>query len=347
MTLSYLRHVDRLTRVKERAAAEGVLVEALADLFAPDAVVFFEVAGPADDVRCLERLEWRKGYAALKATGAWAAWDAALPLASLLGAQGCLDSGVPQWLALAQGGALLLPIRNDNGERRLIRLAFAHPIETQAMLLAEAVVGIYRNFLDLLDYSERDTLTGLLNRKSFDETFMKAARHVPVSPAEDEVQSSGVRQAMERASFWLGVVDVDHFKRVNDGFGHLIGDEVLLLLAGVMRNTFRHDDRLYRFGGEEFVVLLRAAEAAQAEWAFERFRHNIQTQAFPQVGHITVSIGYTHLNANDTPAAAFERADKVVYLAKSNGRNQVQSYEAALASGRIVRVDVGSDLEEF
>lgn len=347
MPLSHLRHVGRLTKVKERAAAEGVLVEALAALFGPSAVTLYEVAGPADDVRCLERLDWTEGAAAAKSTGAWAAWDTAQPLDTVDGAQGCLESGAPQWLVQPQGYALLLPICNDNGERRLIRLGFAHPIETQAQLLAEALVGIYHNFLELLDYSERDTLTGLLNRKSFDETFMKAARQVPALPAEDEVQDSGCRHAMAGASFWLGVVDVDHFKRVNDGFGHLIGDEVLLLLAGVMRMTFRHDDRLYRFGGEEFVVLLRAAEFAQAELAFERFRHNIERQVFPQVGQITVSIGYTHLNTNDTPAAAFERADKVVYLAKSSGRNQVQCYENALASGRIVEISVGSDMEEF
>ncbi len=347
MTLSHLRYVDHLTKVKKRATAESVLVEAMADLCEPDAVTLFEVAGPPDDVRCLERLNWAKGGVAPKSTGAWVAWDMARPLSCVDGAQDCLQSGLTRWLSVASGYALLLPIRNDNGERRLIRLVFARTIDPQVLLLAEALVGIYRNFLDLLDYSERDTLTGLLNRKSFDETFMKAAHQLPVMPAEDEEKASGLRHARAGASFWLGVVDVDHFKRVNDGFGHLIGDEVLLLLAGVMRSSFRQDDRLYRFGGEEFVVLLRAAELAQAESAFERFRRNVETQAFPQVGRITVSIGYTHLNQNDTPAAAFERADKVVYLAKSSGRNQVQSYEAALATGHIAEISVDSDLEEF
>ncbi len=70
------------------------------------------------------------------------------------------------------------------------------------------------------------------------------------------------RHEQAQGSYWLTMIDIDHFKRVNDNYGHLIGDEVLLLLARLMRATFRFHDQLYRFGGEEFVVLLRCADHA-------------------------------------------------------------------------------------
>ena len=71
---------------------------------------------------------------------------------------------------------------------------------------------------------------------------------------------------------WLAVVDIDHFKLVNDRFGHLYGDEVLILVANILRSSFRNQDRIFRFGGEEFVVLLRAATLENARQGFDRFR---------------------------------------------------------------------------
>lgn len=155
------------------------------------------------------------------------------------------------------------------------------------------------------------------------------------------------RQIEPPGQYWLGVIDIDHFKRVNDGFGHLIGDEVLLLVARIMRSSFRHDDRLYRFGGEEFVVLLRAQSEDAALSVFERFRCNVQAYQFPQVGTITISLGCTRVRDNDTPAAAFERADKVVYMAKDQGRNQVRCYERQPEFAESLRSSDGSIVELF
>jgi diguanylate cyclase (GGDEF)-like protein len=136
-----------------------------------------------------------------------------------------------------------------------------------------------------------------------------------------ELEEPDRRELSNGARHWLAVVDIDHFKRVNDSHGHLIGDEVLLLVAQLMRQTFRHGDRIYRFGGEEFVVLLRCPQAQSARVAFERLRLRIGAHDFPQVGQLTVSIGYTAIDADDTPGAAFERADLAVYEAKHVGRN--------------------------
>jgi diguanylate cyclase (GGDEF)-like protein len=145
----------------------------------------------------------------------------------------------------------------------------------------------------------------------------------------------------------MGVIDIDHFKRVNDTYGHLIGDEVLLLLARLMRASFRFDDRLYRFGGEEFVVLMRCTDAPSAALAFERLRSNVERHLFPQVGRITVSIGFTELKRGDTPSGAFERADKAVYFAKGQGRNQVRHHAELVASGHLEDDTKVGDVELF
>ena len=99
---------------------------------------------------------------------------------------------------------------------------------------------------------------------------------------DNPMETTVERRANTKTGYWLGVVDIDHFKRVNDGFGHLIGDEVLVLVARIMRQSFRHYDRLYRFGGEEFVVLLRGGDEEDAKAAFERFRTNVESYLFPR-----------------------------------------------------------------
>ena len=144
------------------------------------------------------------------------------------------------------------------------------------------------------------------------------------------------------------MIDIDHFKRVNDTYGHLIGDEVLLLLARLMRACFRFHDQLYRFGGEEFVVLMRCNGEAEAALALERLRASTANHLFPQVGHITISIGFSEVRPGDTPSGAFERADKAVYHAKAHGRNQVCSHAALVAEGKLVEqvANVG-DIELF
>ena len=194
------------------------------------------------------------------------------------------------------------------------------------------MLRVYRNVQGLLDYSERDMLTGLLNRKTFDDTFYKSLRDQRGRPGACR---GAPRGACATCKPYLGVIDIDHFKLVNDRHGHLIGDEVLLLLSRLMRATFRFHDRLYRFGGEEFVVLLRCGSDAHATQAFERLRAATEAYPFPQVGRITVSIGFTAVRPDDNPSTAFERADKAVYWAKAHGRNQVAEHADLVARGEL------------
>ncbi len=212
---------------------------------------------------------------------------------------------------------------------------------------ATRLISMYANILEMLDYSECDALTGLWNRKSFDDLFYKA-----ISPVEDEGDAAAEPLVEKRApstspKFWLAMVDIDHFKLVNDNFGHLIGDEVLLLVAQLLKGSFRAHDRVYRFGGEEFIVVLRCDNHEAAAAALERFRARMEAHDFPQAGRITASVGFTEIVSTDSPSVACDRADKAVYYAKRNGRNQVCSEADLVQRGLLTTEVIVGDMELF
>lgn len=233
-------------------------------------------------------------------------------------------------------------------EREPVGLIEADGVDAALSPEREAAVAnllrIYRNHLALLDYGEHDTLTSLRNRRTFDADFNRMLRDDRVggsgadAPSADvsHADASGARvPASPDAPHWLAVVDVDRFKRINDEYGHLYGDEVLLLLAQMMRAQFRPVDRLYRFGGEEFVVVLSRTAPEAAGTPLERLRGSIESRTFSRVGRVTVSIGFTRIGPLDDTAGAFGRADAALYHAKQTGRNQVLGWEALVASGHL------------
>lgn len=223
---------------------------------------------------------------------------------------------------------LWLPVRLDEKMVSCVEISHSEAFAPQTLGVVQGIMDVYRNYHSLLDYSERDALTGLFNRKTFDEQFARDG-------SEHET------------SQWLAVIDIDHFKRVNDRFGHVYGDEVLILVANLLRNSFRTNDRIFRFGGEEFVVLLRSVTLESAHAIFERFRHNVEAHAFPQVGRVTVSIGFTQTGSG-APVEILGRADQALYHAKENGRNRVCHYEELRASGVLRLADVAhNDAELF
>jgi diguanylate cyclase (GGDEF)-like protein len=203
--------------------------------------------------------------------------------------------------------------------------------------LTTSLLGLYNNFVLLLNDNQHDHLTGLLNRKSFDEKIMSMV----LSLGENNKRRS------EKIQYCLAVLDIDHFKRVNDTYGHLMGDEVLLHFAQCMTETFREHDLLFRVGGEEFVVVLPNVDTDCATGVLERFRRVIETHRFPQVGQITVSIGVTYIGAADLPVTIMDRADKALYYIKENGRNQVQFFEYLVATGKLQIQVAESDVELF
>jgi diguanylate cyclase (GGDEF)-like protein len=205
------------------------------------------------------------------------------------------------------------------------------------------IVCVYRNFQNLLDYSERDSLTGLLNRKTFDDQFARIVQGIcePALAVQPERrQSQGDQQQ------WLAVVDVDHFKLVNDRFGHLYGDEVLILIANLLQSSFRAQDRVFRFGGEEFVVLLRSTTLENAQKIIDRFRSNVAAHDFPQVGKVTVSVGFVAISAYESPVVTLGHADQALYFAKSHGRDRACHYEQLVADGLLQTV-ASNDTAEF
>lgn len=227
---------------------------------------------------------------------------------------------------------LWLPVWLGEHASACLEITRSRPITPHQREVITGVFMVYQNYQSLLDYSERDALTGLLNRKTFDEQF---ARYTELSGSANEGQEQ-----------WLAVIDIDHFKQVNDHFGHLYGDEVLILLAHRLRAQFRSQDRIFRFGGEEFVVLLRSISLEHARAALERLRAAIEVYEFPQIGHITISIGFAAATA-DMPVQIIGCADQALYYAKEHGRNQVRYYDDLVREGVLQSKIAHSEVELF
>jgi diguanylate cyclase (GGDEF)-like protein len=240
---------------------------------------------------------------------------------------------------------LWLPIWFGDKATTCLEIRDDKPFSHDTVYVVGGIVGVYRNFQNLLDYSERDSLTGLLNRKTFDDQLARmlqnAHEHDPRLPGEPER-----RQHHAEEKQWLAVVDVDHFKAVNDKFGHLYGDEVLILIANLLQSSFRAQDRVFRFGGEEFVVLLRSTTLDNAWKIIDRFRANVESHTFPQVGRVTVSVGFVSISAYDSPVVTLGHADQALYYAKSNGRNRACHYDDLIAHGLLQTV-ASNDTAEF
>jgi diguanylate cyclase (GGDEF)-like protein len=218
------------------------------------------------------------------------------------------DSGaVVQIYPLAHDEALVVHSRGPEGR----------PDDTR---VAQAMLRLYRNFADLISASEQDRLTGLFNRRSFDAQLSRAAE--ACLPAALRERRGGAAAVDADCGRWLVMFDVDHFKRINDRFGHLYGDEVLLLLAQLLRRRFRGDDRCFRYGGEEFAVLLAPTDEAGARTAVERLRHDVENHPFPRVGQVTISLGCLQLQAGLSPTDLVDLADRALYEAKRGGRNR-------------------------
>ncbi|AWJ82734.1 diguanylate cyclase [Azospirillum sp. TSH58] len=170
----------------------------------------------------------------------------------------------------------------------------------------------------LRDMASRDPLTGIYNRRS----FMELARS----------QLARAHRFSEPMSVF--VLDVDHFKRINDSYGHATGDDALRMVAGGCQAILREYDILGRLGGEEFVVVLPGATAEESRVVAERVRRHLSRMAIPGPEgrfHLTSSIGISAIEgAYDTLEKAIHRADLALYRAKREGRNRVVVYEQGM-----------------
>ncbi|WP_195575179.1 diguanylate cyclase [Paenibacillus sp. 1001270B_150601_E10] len=162
----------------------------------------------------------------------------------------------------------------------------------------------------LVELSSTDKLTGIKNRRYFQEKLDELIRC-----CHDGEQS-----------FSLLIVDIDHFKRINDKYGHQTGDDVLAQLASILSDHSRELNIPARYGGEEFVMILPGQELTEAKKTAELLREAVADYAW-EIGNLTVSIGAATFTQDDTSTSLLKHADQALYVSKENGRNQVTHYD--------------------
>ncbi|GAB6051673.1 hypothetical protein JCM17960_04930 [Magnetospira thiophila] len=183
-------------------------------------------------------------------------------------------------------------------------LLFSSLISTFATAKAQRQMG------EVLSLSEKDALTGAYNRRKFDQVC-----NLAVSEARD----NGLQLS-------LIIVDIDHFKAVNDAHGHAVGDTVLRSLVTLIHKTSRRGDLLMRYGGEEFVILCQNTDLDGAVCSARNLLKAVEGHNFAPVAHLTISAGVASMGPKDSTESLFERADAALYQAKQQGRNRVVSH---------------------
>ncbi len=341
-----LKHMVMMTGHRDQALLDASIIAALQELVGATRLRALEIYKHDHDLYLRQRVWLDKGV--LESVDEQQLWEQEGELVSHYPALvTCIAERKPHAEQKTEDGQhlLWLPVRINDRITTCLELTSSKPYAPQALHMIEGILSVYRNYQTLLDYSERDSLTGLLNRKTFDERFVRMVSNI----ADQDENADGnqpERRHLHAPAHWLAVVDIDHFKRVNDQFGHLYGDEVLILVANRLRSSFRAQDKVFRFGGEEFVILLRSATLEDALRTFERFRRNIEEHEFPQVGTVTVSIGFAGIS-DQTPVVILGHADQALYYAKANGRNRVCHYDHLVESGLLVSQTSNEAVEFF
>ena len=338
-------HIIKLTNHKDRELLELTLSKALIDLLRIDRVVISRVVSEDGVKRWLDvaSLDVRGGGKVVDPLRV--DFETLRELADEKDRVRCLETrSLVEYAWAGEDGprVTFIPLFADTAsdDEGVIEIHSGATLDQGQVQVINDMVHVFRNMYRLLAYSDRDALTGLLNRKSLDDTFYSAVLEEMDHGLESAtaVLEASVLPVAERRhrvppNYWLGTVDVDHFGVINDKSGHLIAEEVLLLVARIMNNTFRTYDRIYRLGGEQFAVLMHCPDEALVLAAFERFRANMEKFNFPQVGRATACAGFTRVTAEDSPSNTLERAERAVDYAQRNGRNQVHSYDDLVRKG--------------
>jgi diguanylate cyclase (GGDEF)-like protein len=221
-------------------------------------------------------------------------------------------------------------------------------LSREQQVLLNGFCRIYENYLSILKESECDKLTGLFNRQTFERKVQSFINKKSTKQQEEPI-SENRRNIVQSMNAWLAMIDIDHFKQVNDKFGHVCGDEVLLAFAQLMRNLFRKEDLLFRFGGEEFIIVMEAATPEILHDKLNEFRRTVANHPFPFVETLTASIGFTLLDPNMFISSIIDKADKALYYAKDNGRDSVHYFEKLIEQNLLKGDDHGinSPIELF
>jgi diguanylate cyclase (GGDEF)-like protein len=167
---------------------------------------------------------------------------------------------------------------------------------------------------DLVDQLRHDCVSGLLGRPTFEELLVAGFG-----------QTARAKFAGDEKRIGVIFIDTDHFKRVNDEYGHRVGDDVIAAVAGAIKSCTRSTDHAARWGGDEFAVLVGQADLMGLALLSERIRGTVENVTHPGVSFpVTVSVGFAIQSAEDTdPKDIVERADQALFSAKEAGRNRV------------------------
>jgi diguanylate cyclase (GGDEF)-like protein len=221
--------------------------------------------------------------------------------------KGGLALGIPLWRLHERIGMLLLKIPDMPADQQSALLSEANNFGVQ-LIFAMAKAKLFRE-LDLR--SRTDGLTGLLRR----------------GPFEERLKEEVARARSFRSTFSILMIDIDHFKHLNDTYGHQVGDEVLKTVAQRLREGIYETDVIARYGGEEFICLLPRSDPAGLRIKADQLRQRVANQAFViglEAIQVTMSVGIAHFPQDgQTAEAVLGAADRALYAAKAAGRNCV------------------------
>ncbi len=338
---TYIEHIVRLTDHRDRDLLELTLSKALLDLLPVNRIVIARVMREEGESRWLE-------VARLDAKGGGRVIDPLrVDFSSLVKLEDAPDRlrslQLRDRVEIAWAGPdgpriNMLPLfsqlrENDQG---VLELHSEGPLSDDNLLLVDNLRRIYRNMYSLLEYSDRDPMTGLLNRKSLDDAFYSAVLEDLEDAAGaslDEALPGQERRHRVPVNYWLGCANIDNFDLIAERFGRGVAEDVLERVARMLSNTFRTYDRLYRFGGDQFGVLLHCPDEALVLGAFERFRVNVEKYNFSKVGRVTVSCGFTTVLSDDSPDSCIAKTEKAVGFARRSGGNKASSYLGLVRRG--------------
>ena len=172
-----------------------------------------------------------------------------------------------------------------------------------------------------------DTSTELMSTlQKYEEKALKDPLTGVYNHGEIEIQLNNAIAYCQKneAPVSIMMLDLDHFKDINDNYGHSVGDTTLKFFAKILLSSAAEDELMVgRWGGEEFVIICRGKDSSAAQEIAEKIRNKVEEYIFPDILHITCSIGVTEIKKEDDFASAFDRIDKAMYASKQNGRNQV------------------------
>jgi diguanylate cyclase (GGDEF)-like protein len=338
---TFIEHIVKLTDHRDRDLLELTLSKALIDLLPLERIVIARVMREDGVGRWLEvaRLDARGGGRMTDPLRV--DFKSLVKLEDSPDRYKCLHTRERVEIAWAgpDGPRItMLPLFSDSRseDSGVLELHSDAPLSPDSLMFVDALRQIYRNMYSLLEYSDRDPLTGLLNRKSLDDAFYSAVLEdlegSRAAPSADDTLGHERRHRVP-ANYWLGSASIDNFDLISDKHGRDVAEDVLQRVSRIMSNTFRTYDRLYHFAAERFGVLMHCPDEALVLSAFERFRTNVEKTNFAAVGRVTVSCGFTPVKEDDSPSSALENTDMAVDFARRGGGNKACSHLGLVRRG--------------